>query len=229
MHFSTHRSGSVPIGILLEYYMENALQTQGLGDVFEMRRDFQLPRDRRIKSSLKTIEQRWSWIKNQDQKYFFTVYPVVTNELMQELLKSHRFIFSERKNLVAQILSFLIVENKDQFYQDGGLGIRKSSILGSYRNFRKIEAQLFQYFRLKAELKPEKVLTYETFLKHTPRDFLETVGFSKPIDWSNLKLTEKQNPENKLELFTNPREIENWYRDSYLQKIYPWKKRAEKY
>ena len=229
LHFSTHRSGSVPIGILLEHYMENAAGIHGLGDVFEMRPAFQLPRDRRLKewsrgASVASIQKRWKWLQAQDQDFFFTVYPVIPTEVMQSLLKNYQFVFSERRNLVAQVLSFLIVENEHRFYRKGGLRLRKESVVADYSLFRKIEGQLFQYFRIKAELKPKKVLTYEDFLKKTPAKFLKAAGFSQEIDWSGVELTDMQNPKDKLVLFKNPDDIESWYRESYLEKLCPWKK-----
>ena len=226
-HFATHRSGSVAIGILLEYALEQKFDILGLGDFFELRPEFQLPRDRQyLKYSkgqnLQSRIQRWRWLRSQTTPYFFTFYPGLPPSIDQGILKTYDLIFSERKNLPEQILSFLLVSATGEFYPKFETSSSKELFVAKKQDFKRIEAQIFLYQRIKAQLKPKYVLYYEDFCLLNPNQFLAPLKLG-PLRSPKLGFHSRvlKGPK-KEERFKNLGEIKAWYRDSFLDKIHKW-------
>lgn len=170
----------------------------------------------------KIYRQRLELVKKYHGQLFFKVFPSAFRpEAYSWLMQEHSFITHERKNLFEQVLSNLLSHSTSHWYSDGGIRPDKNSLIASKSAFVTFEKSYFHFLQLKRLVKPEASFFYEDFLEKSPVELLNSAGFSGHFEESNLYLTKKQSPEEKLEVFQNQTEILDWYRGSVLQTF--WK------
>lgn len=227
LHFSTYRSGSVPVAISLEAYFERHSGLVGLGDFFEPDPEVlarNAPRERLPRGYLqKTYAGRVNFIKRNVGNYFFTIYPGHRADFLDWLGMHFEFIFSERRNLVQQMLSHLLSEATNEWYREGGLSFEPKSVTARLEDFRFFERHVFGYYQLKARLRPKKVITFESFCEHGPEATLRSIGLRGAFSSESLSIPQKQNPGRKDKIFTNTPEIRKWYESSFVQDLCPWR------
>jgi hypothetical protein len=232
LHFSTYRSGSVPIGTVLETYFHEHLGLLGLGDFFEpdpVLFERNAPRDRLPRGYLpKTYKGRTNFIKRHQGKYFFTIYPGHDPAFLKWLTENYDFIFSERSNLVQQCLSHLISEETNIWYREKGLNFKTGSVTARLEHFRFFERHVFNYFQMKSLLRPKKVINFEHFCEEGPEEALKKIGLRKKLNFEAITLPVKQNRKPKDKILTNIDEVKKWYEGSFAQDICPWKRGISK-
>lgn len=240
---TTFRSGSTPIHSLLSAYLNQTSGIVSLDAYFdlwefgyketangiEMRpyRESKLgPKDFK-KLPLKqprTLVARLELLKRYHQKYFIKCNPI-EGDVMDWLLDHYDFIFTERLDLPAQIVSYQISCGYGRWYKRSGLFLERRSLTARRDWFTELEVSLSQYFMLKSYLPSAPVLTYESFAKLTPRQFLKQAGLTRVWNPKLVTLTAKQNHDDfdrNLAVFKNRSEIAKWYKSSLLQTIRPW-------
>lgn len=223
LHFSTYRSGSVPIGMILEEYFRQTEGLKGLGDFFEL--DVVLGRDapsRSVGRIPKTYPGKQRWIKRNHQRIFFTAYPGHDPAFFLWLSRNHQMIFSERLNLVQQTLSNLLSDETGRWYEEDGLVFGKKSVTAREAHFRFFERHMFSYFQAKALVKPRKLVTYEFFCQEGPSEMLKFLGLRKRVSLDSLELPVRQNQGRKDLSLKNMSDVRRWYRNSFLEGICPW-------
>jgi hypothetical protein len=140
------------------------------------------------------------------------------------LMMNYDFIFSERENLVSQILSYLVAEGGGGFYRTNAPQPQPNGVRAKLRHFKHIENQLLDYHRVKAALKPRRVVTYEMFFGEGPEAALRHVGLRRPFNRNGLELPRKQNHTPKIEFIANKDQVRNWYRNSFMEGLCPWRR-----
>jgi hypothetical protein len=155
-------------------------------------------------------------------KYVLRFHPMHLNRRhMLALAAKTDLIFLERKNIYDGFLSHLISLRTGLYYLPGGLPKFNKSLVIERKQFEIAEAEVFFYEFYKKMLRPKKVLFFEDLLQHGAAKFLRMNGFKKPFCSNNLILTEKQNRYNKRKAFANLKELNGWYRDSFLNSLHP--------
>jgi hypothetical protein len=232
--FTTARAGSTPVYEILKSYLAHQHGLVGAHTILNPHfgtyatRQGKLHCDPRKNTfpgfdEERAFRSRARLVKKHHGKIFFRAYPhEIRGEFGLWLLDNYEFIFHERKNKVAQVLSFLISANLQVWYKQEGIVVPRRSLKAKKSDFSAIEGSLYVYEHLRRTLDPKRCFTHEDFLRLKPAAFLRHAGFRGGIDAKKVWLPPKQNVGRKIERFSNPREIKKWYEASWLSDLYPW-------
>jgi hypothetical protein len=169
-----------------------------------------------------TFTDRLNLIKKYHDGVFYKVFPSAFRpEAFKWLCEEHEFVTHERKNIFEQTLSNLLSHSTRHWYSENGIRPENRSLIASKEAFNTFEKSYFHYLQLKRLVKPKAQFFYEDFLNKPPADLLKEAGFEGEFNETNIFLTKKQSPEQKLDVFRNDEEILRWYRESVLQRISP--------
>jgi len=240
---TTFRSGSTPIHLLLSAYLE---QTEGITslDAFfdlweygyrETKNGIEIVRPREPKLGPKlfmdmplhrprSIAARTTLLQRHYKNYFVKSHPLMGRP-MSWLLQTHDFIFTERKDLPAQIVSYLISCAYGRWYREAGLFPKPRSLVARKEWFNELEVSLGKYFALKILLPSAPVITYEDFCNTEPKTLLARAGLKKRWRTDKIELPQRQNSADlgeKIIALRNQKAVASWYKNSFLQDRCPW-------
>ncbi|HEX4923253.1 MAG TPA: hypothetical protein VFV50_04175 [Bdellovibrionales bacterium] len=238
--FSTPRSGSNLVYDVLEQYFKSARGFIGLGEYFThvyqsfwdtgnglASSVFPSERVRHVQVAGSYFEairrQRLAWLKKYHGRYFFKLTALqVSGESYPWLIENYNWILIERRNLFDQLLSYLISVELNRWYGSGGLGVTPGSITARPEHADAFTRMILEYRRIKAELQDPAVLVYEDVVAGPiAENILRLARLDNSAGGRSFRMPPKQNPENKLPLFTNPDEVLKIYETSALNELVP--------
>ena len=241
--FTTQRSGSTPIFILLAEYFRQTSAATGLGEFFSTSvgsydlvngkinalRHFDIDSGvlrPYIHGNRKTMTgvrlQRYEMLEKAEGNYFFKFF---SDQLLSThekwLQEKYTWLFLERKNLFEQCLSYLIMSLTKEYYRQNEKRLKPGIFKARKADFDYFAGLIWNYQLYKLKVKPKQIIYYEDFCTLHRTDFLSGIGLDTKVDLSQIKVTVPPEGPEKQELFTNLKEIKLWYQKSFLNNLSP--------
>lgn len=239
--FSTQRSGSNLVYHFLAEHLEREENVFGLGEFFDLNYQSYWDDGHGIKASvfpsLRAREaqppaglrsaiwrQRVDLLQRYPRKYFFKIQSnAMPLEHLGWLTDTYDWVLLERRNLLNQMLSYLISMETGRWYEADGLKIERGSIRAREDHICLFKRMIYDYHAVKAQLKNPTVLIYEELIarENIGEEIVARCGLTRTRPEPLMRLSPQQNPENKLPLFSNPKLIFEAYQASGLNFFSP--------
>lgn len=235
--FGCHRSGTTPVYVILNEYLQIKNKAHGLGEFFNLTHNNWQDSGKGIERKIfppdfrgwpltriqrKTIKRkRFELLKKYPNKYFLKFVPFQINCQQESwLARSYDWVFVERKNIFENLLSFQISYLTDQWYVAGGISVKSKSLVPTQKSLNAFLRCYKKYCSLKEKIKPTRIFFYEDlFLPDFQTKLIKTAIMDDVIPMPNVSLPERQSPPNKLSCFAEPEVLYSFYRKSFLNKI----------
>ncbi len=169
----------------------------------------------------KIRDERLAWLDQSGPNYFLKLLePQLSRVEMEELFKTSTVFFCRRENLWEHLLSFLISMATYQFYPKDGMKWEPGSIRVPFDLFLIFGNYLSRYRRMRNAHPTHPEIVFEELLDKGS-SYMESLGFDRDFSWDDVGYPPKQNLRDKQLAFSNLSEIEDWYKHSFLNGIYP--------
>ena len=243
IQITTWRSGSTPIHHLLSSYLLQTRGIESLGGFFDVWENgyqerngsiVRRPPRRRLpgpfdfstqpKETPVRISNRVKMYQKHLGEYFVLTHPLQP-QVMNWIFETHTPVFTYRKDLPGQMISFLISCALGAWYLPAGLFPEKGTLTAHLEWFLELEADINRYFQLQQLCSEAPRISFEEFNSADPRALLNKIGLRESWESSLVEMPKRQNSDSfseKLMAFRNASEIEIWYKDSILQSRSPW-------
>jgi hypothetical protein len=165
--------------------------------------------------------ERLGWLDQTRSNYFLKLLePQLSQPDMEELFITSDVFFCRRENLWEHLLSFLISMATHQFYSKDGLKWEPGTIRASLDLFLLFGTYIGRYRRMREAHQKNSEIVFEELLEKGS-SYMASLGFDREFRWDEVGYPPKQNLRDKQLAFSNLDEIEDWYKQSFLNRIYP--------
>lgn len=236
--YSVPRSGSTYVEKAVGSYLETHYGHSALSELFNVNlvASFQQDhilvdvanwRENTYQYSLTLAEvkknelERLAWLDKTSRNSFFKLLePQLSSQEMVDLFAKSNVIFCRRENLWEHLMSFLISMTTHQFYPQDGMKWETGSIQASSELFVAFGSYMSRYRRMRKAHPQSVEIIFEQLLEKGS-DYMLSLGFSEDFDWQKVGYPPKENLRDKQLAFSNLEEIKDWYKQSYLNSLYP--------
>ena len=164
---------------------------------------------------------RIGWLEQSRPSYFLKLLePQLSKNEMEKLFIKSEVFFCRRENLWEHLLSFLISMATLQFYPKDGMKWEPGGISAPFDLFVIFLSYVSRYRRMKKAHPSHPEIIFEELLEKGS-GYMASLGFDREFSWDNVGYPPKQNLRDKQLAFSNLDEIKDWYKQSYLNMIYP--------
>jgi hypothetical protein len=167
------------------------------------------------------LDLRVTHAQTNPNRYFFKAFTRDIVRYRDWLFETCDIVFLFRKNYFEHLLSYLISSMTGQFYETNGISIAPGALTPTESHVVEFCEQIHDYNSIRALKQECPEIAFEDVAINDPARFIQQLGFNEEIDWSDLKLPRKQNEGAKINAFSNPEEVKNWYRESFLSALHP--------
>lgn len=233
---ATPRTGSSPVFEALSLYYTKKYNINNLDEIFNFRTVYaQDTRGRLllkgwvdegvIGASSELLEkvawQRVKMLKKSPKNYFVKVFPhQIPQEAAKEFWKEHQIIALEREDKFEQLLSCLISFGTGYYYSGELTKLGPKSVIGKRLWFDLFERDILYYMFIKTQFTPTMTIVYEDFFKEGRAPNLKPWGID--FKWNPQMLSQPiRRSVPKHEVIANLKEVRSWYKNSFLQSMFP--------
>lgn len=176
----------------------------------------------RLSPELAHIEftKRFETLKGLKISHILKTFPFILKEEEEGfLISNYKCIFILRKNLLDYLLSYMI---RQQIQSRHLLAPLKKNDLVATKRLHQEFCQYYRRLQMRiAQVQNPTLCFYEDYMSLSEQDFLTKLDLKKEITFTYSPYGPKLFWGNKLEKFKNGKDIQRWYKDSFLQELQP--------